>query len=737
MMDTIFAWLLTYWLHSTIVLALMWLASRFLRERNLALEEAGWKAALFVTLLTSTLQLGLAGAVEYRPLAGALELRAAAGTPEPVAVRVPERKGGSLEVTTGAADDEARTAATVLLKPAAPAVEGSGVRSLVAFSRGRALTAVFILWLVGTSILVTRFVVSYLLLLSHLKDRRELQGGPHVALLQRLRMSAGVIRSVGLSVCATLAVPLALGLRRWEVCLPSKVTEEFDAEEQETVLAHELAHLVRYDTLWLLAARTLAGGFFFQPLNFVAVSRLRALCELRCDDWAVARTGRPVTLAKCLTRVASWRSNRWGGFPVPAMASSSRSQFGARVRRLVARNYPLPQGRVPRWLKISAVPLVLVFVAAAPGVVEHSRPEAAPEGAGTVAEAHSQPQHAPQIPGAPKSPKAAPAERAAISRAPLAPTVALGVVMAPPVAPASPRTDLAPIEAAPAIPRPPALPMAIRSAAPLAARAMPPVVPLSTARFARLDASGSFVGSDEAPEGQDEPGDRHAKAERGGAAEHHDDDDHDAYEDELDATEDALDADLEALEEVLEVLEERLEVQLRDRNLSEEQLESLETTRERMEENLSRFEELQDRELERIARRFERTVEGLWEREFERKIERAVEAQERTLERRIESAVRQMELASRRLETAKNAGERAQLDAEIQEKVRLMLPSEEDLAEIRANVERVRAELAPRLQEFEGLEVELRQALEEWQARYGTELEKLREKNQEVIREID
>ncbi|MCP4203176.1 MAG: M56 family metallopeptidase, partial [bacterium] len=338
MTDTILAWLLTYWLHSTIALGGMWLASRFLRNRNLALEEAGWKAALFVTLFTSALQLGLASVVEYRPLAGALVLEAAEPRPQAVDIRMSEPREKAFDLRGDAENDGAE--ATMTTPSPDPMATGAGLSLGMARPRGRILAIALFLWLVATSILLTRFVISYVLLLSRLKGRRRLSSGPHVALLARLRRRAGVARRVGLSVCTALAVPLALGLRRWEVCLPSKVTEEFSAEEQETVLAHELAHLVRYDALWLLAVRMLAGSFFFQPLNFVAVSRLGALSELRCDDWAVERTGRPVTLAKCLTRVASWRSNRWGAFPVPAMASSSRSQFGARVRRLVARSYP-------------------------------------------------------------------------------------------------------------------------------------------------------------------------------------------------------------------------------------------------------------------------------------------------------------------------------------------------------------------------------------------------------------
>src|SRR5436305_14207025 len=50
------AWLLTYALHSTLLLSLAWLASGPLGRRSLRLEEAVWRVALLGALATSTFQ---------------------------------------------------------------------------------------------------------------------------------------------------------------------------------------------------------------------------------------------------------------------------------------------------------------------------------------------------------------------------------------------------------------------------------------------------------------------------------------------------------------------------------------------------------------------------------------------------------------------------------------------------------------------------------------------------------
>ena len=60
------AWLLTYLLHSTLLLGLAWLASKPLARWSVAAEEAVWKLALVGALLTASLQL----AAGWEPAAG-------------------------------------------------------------------------------------------------------------------------------------------------------------------------------------------------------------------------------------------------------------------------------------------------------------------------------------------------------------------------------------------------------------------------------------------------------------------------------------------------------------------------------------------------------------------------------------------------------------------------------------------------------------------------------------------
>ena len=72
-------------------------------------------------------------------------------------------------------------------------------------------------------------------------------------------------RGVRLSQSQALGSPVALSRR--EICIPRRAQFEMSAGEQQGMLAHELAHLVRRDPAWLRIAHVIERMFFFQPLN--------------------------------------------------------------------------------------------------------------------------------------------------------------------------------------------------------------------------------------------------------------------------------------------------------------------------------------------------------------------------------------------------------------------------------------------------------------------------------------
>ncbi len=355
------AWLGTYLIHSTLLLGAAWIASRLLRGRRsdgaLALEESLWKGALVGALLTATLQVGL-GLANPVAVASSTTL-----TPMSPSAPVLSSETGMARTEPAASAEPSSSTPYPLL--ATPAALLPGWQRLVLG-----------LWLLGGLGGAAWLAASWVRLRRLLRRRAEIAAGPR-HLLDRLLTDTGTRRPVRLTGSGRLPVPVALGVLEREICLPRRALDALGPRRQSGLLAHELAHLERRDPAWLLAARTIEKLLFVQPLNRLARARLQEIAELRCDAWAVERTGDRTALARCLTEVAGWLTGGHGdrsasGWPAPAwtqlpsMASGSR-ELGQRVERILDGS---AQARGPkrRWSLLLPAALLIAVGCLAPGI---------------------------------------------------------------------------------------------------------------------------------------------------------------------------------------------------------------------------------------------------------------------------------------------------------------------------------------------------------------------------------
>ncbi len=346
------AWLLTYALHGTLLLAAAWLASR-LAPGSIRRRERLWKAALLGSLLTATAQVSL----DVHPLTARWQLASASGV-DAARLRAPMREGpiattphdpGAI-LAGDAAHEGDRGQAPRPAFAGLPARVGSAPSSRAPLlaragddaraSRIPWALGALCVWLAGVALALVAYAASWRRLARELAGRHPLPGGPLAASVERLRRAAGVRRSVRLYVAPRLRVPVTFGVLRPVICLPARAVRELSPRSQEAVLAHEMAHVARCDPAWLLLCGLIERVFFFQPLLRLARRELQELSELSCDDWALAATGARLPLARSLADVAGWIAGPARALPVPNMAHSG-AQLSARVSRI------LDDGHVP------------------------------------------------------------------------------------------------------------------------------------------------------------------------------------------------------------------------------------------------------------------------------------------------------------------------------------------------------------------------------------------------------
>ncbi len=131
------------------------------------------------------------------------------------------------------------------------------------------------------------------------------------ALISYLRLRHKVHASVriekGVYVCDDISDPFILGLIRPRICLPSGM----DETTKGYVLAHERAHLKRFDHIWKPLGFLLLAVYWFNPLLWLAYILLCRDIELACDEKVVKElddTGKAAYSEALVTASVSRRS---------------------------------------------------------------------------------------------------------------------------------------------------------------------------------------------------------------------------------------------------------------------------------------------------------------------------------------------------------------------------------------------------------------------------------------------
>jgi beta-lactamase regulating signal transducer with metallopeptidase domain len=144
-----------------------------------------------------------------------------------------------------------------------------------------------------------------------------------LAILARLRQQLRLRRPIQLLVPESAISPWSIGYLKPAIVLPSDLTSHLDEDELTQVLAHELAHVARYDDWAIALQRLLRALFVFHPVVWFVNRRIDIEREIACDDRVIAHWERS-EYASCLTKVAELvQLNDSFAVALPLLASKS------------------------------------------------------------------------------------------------------------------------------------------------------------------------------------------------------------------------------------------------------------------------------------------------------------------------------------------------------------------------------------------------------------------------------
>jgi beta-lactamase regulating signal transducer with metallopeptidase domain len=184
-------------------------------------------------------------------------------------------------------------------------------------------------WLVGVALLSLRSAGGFLLLERERRRQSTTVDARLLEVCETLQRRLKLDRVIRYCECKWLQAPAVIGWFRPIVLLPVTALTGLSEQQLQSVIAHELAHIQRFDAfvnVFQLGVETL---LFYHPAVWWLSHRIREEREHCCDDVAVSLCGNVVEYARALTLMEEWRSA-----PVLAMAAN-RGPLAARIFRLL------------------------------------------------------------------------------------------------------------------------------------------------------------------------------------------------------------------------------------------------------------------------------------------------------------------------------------------------------------------------------------------------------------------
>ena len=183
-------------------------------------------------------------------------------------------------------------------------------------------------WLLGVAFFM-RSAGGFLLLERERRRQSSVVGPRVLEICYTLQERLGLTRVIAYCECKWLQAPAVIGWFRPVVFLPVTALTGLSEEQLESVIAHELAHIQRFDPFVNVFQVCVETLLFYHPAVWWLNKRIRAEREHCCDETAVALCGNAVEYARALTLMEEWRDA-----PVLAMAAN-RGPLTERIVRVL------------------------------------------------------------------------------------------------------------------------------------------------------------------------------------------------------------------------------------------------------------------------------------------------------------------------------------------------------------------------------------------------------------------
>ncbi|WP_390618471.1 M56 family metallopeptidase [Maricurvus nonylphenolicus] len=180
----------------------------------------------------------------------------------------------------------------------------------------------------------------------------------HLALFYHLHGKFKLRRTVSLVAGDANVSPFTIGTLRPVIYLPKEMLNSLDKQALMSVIAHEMAHIKRYDDLSGLARQLMQRVLFFFPVVWFTNRQIDEQKEIACDRMAVTSSKLTVgDYANSLLSIVKHFQNQ-SSVKVPSLSLRRQSY---RARLLALKHYSI-KGLSSGSLALSAALLTILFI---------------------------------------------------------------------------------------------------------------------------------------------------------------------------------------------------------------------------------------------------------------------------------------------------------------------------------------------------------------------------------------
>ncbi|MGV3518603.1 M56 family metallopeptidase [Luteitalea sp.] len=168
---------------------------------------------------------------------------------------------------------------------------------------GDVTTLMVVAWVTGTVVGLLRLARQLWAVLALKRRSFVTHDHPWTALLSDTRARLGLVTAVSLRVAPDDEPVASWGWWRPTLVVPGAAAT-WDTPQAESVLVHELAHVMRRDWLRFVLMELIRAVYWWHPLVWIAIREARVLAEQACDDVVLRHHAQPSQYADLLITLA-------------------------------------------------------------------------------------------------------------------------------------------------------------------------------------------------------------------------------------------------------------------------------------------------------------------------------------------------------------------------------------------------------------------------------------------------